>query len=266
MPNQTSFDEFLKTLKQTNRELDFFVDWKKCIKNRDKISLYLNSLNFLLGKENLLECIGILYKESPNCFKVLPILLAIRDKKEIVLDNDNLLEISNFLKTTKDIYYFICKSGLDEIFRSKTIKDLNDFVFGIEVGLDSNARKNRGGKKFETQIANIFKENNLNFKEQVKIKELFGYDEKVFDFIIFSDVNYLIECNFYTSGGSKLNEVARSFQELNEKIKNNKNYKFIWITDGIGWLGAKNKLQEAYKKVEIYNLTNIDNFIKKIKK
>jgi type II restriction enzyme len=42
-------------------------------------------------------------------------------------------------------------------------------------------------------------------------------------------------------------------------------FEFVWITDGVGWKSAKNKLQEAYSIIpSIYNLTNISDFINKI--
>ncbi|GAA9603224.1 hypothetical protein HpHA70_03580 [Helicobacter pylori] len=162
---------------------------------------------------------------------------------------------------------------MEQIFCNRNIKDLNDFVFGIEVGFDSNARKNRSGKVMENHISSLFLQAQLNFKEQVDIREFedlyqaFGDDIKKFDFVVYGkDRTYFIEANFYTISGSKLNEVARSYQELALKFEAFLNYEFIWITDGIGWLDAKSKLQEAYKSVEIYNLSNVGDFILKAQK
>ena len=203
----------------------------------------------------------------------MPLLLAIRNKKEIILDSRGFkISIYAYLQNVEGIYNFVCESGLCDIFSNKEIKDLNDFIFGIEVGLDSNARKNRGGSFMESYLRDIFTKADLNFKEQVNIKEFddlhseFGNDIKRFDFVIFNNKTYFIECNFYTSGGSKLNEVARAYQELALKFNALNNKDFIWITDGYGWFSAKNKLQEAYKNVEIYNLSNVENLIKNIQK
>ena len=150
---------------------------------------------------------------------------------------------------------------------------MNDFVFGVEVGMDTHARKNRSGNLMEKLLADIFRNNGIDFREQVEAKDLgceknfFGSDTKCFDFSIQDkNITYLLECNFYTSGGSKLNETARSYRELSEKISQLENYHFVWITDGKGWLDAKTKIEEAYKKVEIYNLNHIHLFIQKIKK
>lgn len=137
----------------TNRNLGFFVDWQKCLANKDKLSISLNHLNLLLGvpKDSLQDKITLLFDEYVKAFDVLPLILAIRNEKELVLDsNRNEISINVYLQSPKGIYDFICESGLDSIFSDRKIKDLNDFVFGIEVGLDSNARKNRGGAFMES--------------------------------------------------------------------------------------------------------------------
>ena len=276
MKNTLDFDAFIASLQPTNRTLGFYVDWEKCVANVDKIKISLNHLNFLIGtqEQQLQEKISILFNEYPKAFEVLPLLLAIRDsKKEQLLDENNkVCDMNSYLTEPQKIYKFICKSGLDKIFSDRKIKDLNDFVFGIEVGLDTNARKNRSGDAMEAIISNIFTKAGLDFKEQVYIGEFpklyktFGDDVKKFDFVIFAlNKIYCVECNFYTSGDSKLNETARAYQDLVVKFETFNEYEFIWITDGKGWLEAKSKLAEAYKKVEIYNLSNINDFVLKVK-
>ncbi len=276
MINTLPFDKFLQTLQTSNRTLDFFVDWQKCLKNKNEISIALNHLNFLLGKDTqeLKIYIKSLFEEYPKAFSVLNILIAVRDRNDLVLDVDgNFYPLNSYFENCEKIYEFICQTGLEQIFCNRNIKDLNDFVFGIEVGLDSNARKNRSGKAMETYLGSLFANAQLSFEEQVDIRnfkdlhQAFGDDIKKFDFVIFGkDTNYFIESNFYAGGGSKLNEVARAYQDLAPKFEIFSNYEFIWITDGKGWLSAKNKLQEAYKYVEIYNLSNIGNFIQKVRK
>ena len=276
MKNTLDFDAFIASLQPTNRTLGFYVDWEKCVANVDKIKISLNHLNFLIGtqEQQLQEKISILFNEYPKAFEVLPLLLAIRDsKKEQLLDESNkVCDMNSYLTEPQKIYEFICKSGLDKIFSDRKIKDLNDFVFGVEVGLDTNARKNRSGESMETIISNIFSNAKLEFENQVNIQrfpklyEVFGDDVKKFDFVVFTPSKiYCIECNFYTSRGSKLNEVARAYQDLALKFEGFDDYEFIWITDGKGWLEAKSKLAEAYKKVEIYNLSNINDFVLKVK-
>ncbi len=267
---------FLQSLKTSNRTLGFFVDWQKCLKNKNEISIALNHLNFLLGKDTkeLKNCVKSLFKEYPKAFNVLNILIAVRDKDDIVLDaNGNFYPLYSYFEDGEKVCEFIRQTGLERIFCNRNIKDLNDFVFGIEVGLDSNARKNRSGKVMENHLSGLFTNAQLNFKEQVDIREFgdlyqaFGDDVKKFDFVVYGkDTTYFIEANFYTISGSKLNEVARSYQKLALEFEAFPNYEFIWITDGIGWLDAKSKLQEAYKSVEIYNLSNVGDFILKTQK
>lgn len=273
--NNLNFESFLQTLQTSNRTLSFFVDWQKCLENKDEISIALNHLNFLLGKDKkeLKSHIKRLFDEYPKAFSVLHILIAVRNKNDLVLDlNGNFYPLKAYFENYEKIYEFICQTGLEQIFCNKNIKDLNDFVFGIEVGLDSNARKNRSGRTMESYLSNAFLKAALCFKEQVDIREFkdlhkaFSDDIKKFDFVVFAkDKIYFIESNFYSGGGSKLNETARSYQDLAPKFKQFSNYHFIWITDGQGWLSAKNKLQEAYKSVEIYNLSNVKDFIQKVK-
>ena len=146
-------------------------------------------------------------------------------------------------------------------------------MFGVETGLDTNARKNRSGEITETLVARIFDNAGVTYRQQVSSKEfpdisdVLGADQKVFDFVIeANNKTYLIEVNFYSGGGSKLNEVARSYTELAPKINGVSGFEFVWITDGQGWNSAKNKLEEAFATIpSIYNLTTITEFITKIK-
>ncbi|GAA8128093.1 type II restriction endonuclease [Helicobacter pylori] len=224
--------------------------------------------------QELKSCVKSLFEEYPKAFNVLNILIAVRNKDEVVLDADgNFYSLHSYFENNEKVYQFIFQMGLEQIFCNRNIKDLNDFVFGIEVGLDSNARKNRSGKAMENHLSGLFTNAQLNFKEQVDIREFedlcqaFGDDIKKFDFVVCGkDTTYFIEANFYTISGSKLNEVARSYQDLALKFEAFPNYEFIWITDGIGWWDAKSKLQEAYKSVEIYNLSNVGDFISKAQK
>ncbi len=145
-------------------------------------------------------------------------------------------------------------------------------MFGIETGLDSNARKNRSGHIMENHVKGIFNAHGVPFQQEVyssSLKELscLGVDLKRFDFVIeTADKTYLVEVNFYGGGGSKLNEVARAYTEIAEKINGLPKYEFVWITDGKGWCSARNKLEAAYNSIPcVYNLTTITDFIKRIK-
>ena len=274
MINKLDFDDFLNTLQDTNRNLAFYVDWQKCLDKIDEISICLNHLHFLLGvtKTEMKAKITHLFNEYPKAFSCLNILIAVRDKNEKLFDNKgNICGLKSYFDSAEKVFDFINESGLIEIFANLKIKDLNDYVFGIEVGLDTNARKNRSGTAMENMLSNEFSRHNLKFEEQVEVNKFidlnsnFGDDLKRFDFVIYGKKTYFIECNFYSTGGSKLNEVARSYQEISPKFNSFSNYEFIWITDGKGWFDAKNKLREAYNIVRIYNLSNLSDFIYKVK-
>ncbi|GAA7984945.1 hypothetical protein HpCS16_06160 [Helicobacter pylori] len=146
MKNHLPFDIFLQSLKISNRTLGFFTDLQKCLKNKNEISIALNHLNFLLGKDTkeFKSCIKSLFEEYPKAFNVLNIFIAVRNKDEVALDTDgNFYPLHSYFENDEKVYQFICQTGLEQIFCNRNIKDLNDFVFGIEVGLDSNARKSQ---------------------------------------------------------------------------------------------------------------------------
>lgn len=270
----SEFTQFLEQLAETNATLDYFTDFAKIRSNIKPITIKLNQLNYLIGKNNLQEAVDDIYSENPKAFEVLDILIAVRkDKKAKVLNQQlQVVNLSSYFDSPKQIVQYIEQTGLAEVFKSKDISNLVDYVFGIEVGLDTNARKNRGGDNMSFAVAEQFRTAGISFRQEVantvfpEITSL-GVDIKRFDFVIETPVKtYLIETNFYNVGGSKLNEVARAYSDIAPKINRNPNYEFVWITDGRGWLSAKNKLKEAFGIIpSIYNLTTLNQFIQKIK-
>lgn len=269
-----NFDSFLAQLSETNATLDYFTDFEKVIHNTNKIAIKLNQLNYLIGKNDLQKAIKELYQENPRVFEVLDILLAVRkkDKKKTLNSNGEFVFLESYFASVQGVIDYIEQTGLADVFRNKNITNIVDYVFGVEVGLDTNARKNRGGENMAKAVALKFKSANVPFRSEVnstefrEIKSL-GQDLKRFDFVIQTKKKtYLIETNFYNSGGSKLNEVARSYTDLAPKINQYEKFEFVWITDGQGWLTAKNKLGEAYSLIpSIYNLANLDDFLLKVK-
>ena len=264
----------MSQLQETNQTLDFFCDFDKISANVAEIEMSLNTLNYLIGKENLSHSINEIWQRDSKVFEVLGILIAVRDegKKPVVDSKGNVVLLKSYFESANKVYEFLQETGLAEIFYSRRIKNLVDYVFGIETGLDTNARKNRSGHVMENTVAKIFKENNIKFRQEVYSSEfpelsVLGTDEKRFDFYIkTTNKKYLIEVNFYSGGGSKLNEVARAYTELAPKVNSVKGFEFVWITDGVGWKSARNKLEEAYHSIpNVYNLTNISSFIKSIK-
>lgn len=269
------FDLFFSQLQETNQTLDFFCDFDKISHNVEDIKLSLCMLNSLIGSSDLRKSVETIWKRDKSAFGVMDILIAVRSEgKKKVLDSLGRCVILDTLFNSVDgVIEFLENTGLAVIFQSKKINDLVDYVFGIETGLDTNARKNRSGHVMEDMVARIFEKNGIHFRQEVyssewpTITRVLGDDEKRFDFVIKTAAKtYLIEVNFYSGGGSKLNEVARSYSDIAPKINSVSGFEFVWITDGIGWKSAKNKLQEAYSIIpSIYNLTNIKDFINGIK-
>lgn len=271
MTMNMDFDTFMSQLRDTNATLDFYCDFRKIAKNVDNIAISLNMLNYLIGKEDLRTAVEALWKRDKTVFDVMDILIATRKKdNKMFFDEDGQFrKVHSLFQSVDGIMEFLEGTGLADVFRNQEIKDLEDYVFGVETGLDTNARKNRSGEITETLVARIFNNAGIAFREQVSSKDfpaiadVLGADQKVFDFVISTDVKtYLIEVNFYSGGGSKLNEVARSYTDLAPKINDVEGFEFVWITDGIGWNSARNKLQEAFASIpSIYNLTSITEFI-----
>ena len=267
------FKIFLSQLSETNATLDYFTDFKKIKSNVNKIAIKLNQLNYLIGKEDLNKAVYELYEENPKVFEVLDILIAIRKNKRAKTFNNKgeIILLDTYFETPELVLEFIEETGLAEVFKNKDISNLVDYVFGIEVGLDTNARKNRGGDNMSKAVSLIFNKARVFYKKEVNntiFPEIIslGADVKRFDFVIKTKrKTYLIEANYYNSGGSKLNETARSYSDVAPKINQYENYEFVWITDGQGWFSAKNKLEEAFNIIpSLYNLITLEDFIKKI--
>ena len=269
------FESFMSQLKETNATLAFYSDFRKITKNVDDIAISLNMLNFLLGKDNLREAVEALWKRDKTAFDVMDILIATRkkDKKKFFDENGDYRLVHSLFQSVDGIMEFLGGTGLADVFRNSEVKDLVDYVFGVETGLDTNARKNRSGEITESLVASILSKAGIKFQTQVssrnfeEISKVLGKDQKIFDFVIATKAKtYLIEVNFYSGGGSKLNEVARSYTDIGPKVNSIKGYEFVWITDGIGWNDAKNKLEEAYHTIpKVYNFTILKDFIAIIK-
>lgn len=283
------FDYFIKSLKESIFTWEYFVDWEKINKNTKSIEKELNILNYLIGKENIEEEFLNLIKEYPNVKKILPILLAIRKNKlkelQIITDFDNLtyeevynIFYENSLPTTEEkLRKFFNDSGLKDIFKDKKIKNLVDYCYGVEVGLDTNARKNRTGilmekiiGKYIKNFAEKFSLEYLSQATKLKIEENLNnsiqvdkYNRK-FDFSILNKSKnklYMIEVNYYGGGGSKLKSTAGEYIELGNLLKR-QNIEFIWITDGYGWKKTINPLFETFINNDyVFNLEFLYNGI-----
>jgi len=270
------FNKFMSQLQETNQTLDFFCDFDKISQNVDDIKLSLCMLNSLIGSADLRKSVQLIWDRDKSAFKVMDILIAVRSEgKKPFLNSKGKCAILDSLFTSVDgVMEFLYETGLADVLQSKKINDLVDYVFGIETGLDTNARKNRSGHVMENMVAAILSKASVKYRQEVyssewpQLQRVLGDDEKRFDFVVkTAKKTYLIEVNFYSGGGSKLNEVARSYSDIAPKVNSVPGFEFVWITDGVGWKSARNKLQEAYNIIpSIYNLTNITEFINLIKK
>ena len=269
---QKDFDKFMSQLQETNQTLDFFCDFDKIAQNVEDIKLSLCMLNSLVGAPDMRKAVETIWNRDKSAFNVMDILIAVRSEgqKKVLNSLGECVVLDTLFTSVDGIMEYLDNTGLTDVFQHQKVKDLVDYVFGIETGLDTNARKNRSGHVMEGMVARIFDEAGIEYRQEVyssewkEITNVLGDDEKRFDFVVkTTDKTYLIEVNFYSGGGSKLNEVARAYSDIAPKINSVSGFEFVWITDGIGWKSAKNKLQEAYNIIpSIYNLTNISDFIK----
>lgn len=271
---ENEFNIFMSQLKETNQTLGFFCDFEKISQNVSNIEISLNILNYLIGKQNIEEAVNDIWKRDSSAFNVMDILIAVRDdgRKKVIDSLGDCVLLKQLFTSPDRVVEYLNETGLADLFRSNRIKDLVDYVFGIETGLDSNARKNRSGHIMEDTVQAILEETGITYRKEVyssdypALAEVLGEDEKRFDFVVETPNKvYLIEVNFYSGGGSKLNEVARAYSDIAPKINSVDGFEFVWITDGIGWKSAKNKLQEAFYIIpSVYNLTTIRDFLTSI--
>jgi len=274
-----AFFYLLKSLKDTIRTYDFYVAWDKVTENTSKIEVSLNILNSLIGKKNISEELKSLIKQYPEIVPVIPILIACRENVLKVADIGGDIEYSFKKQNTysdkeiNEIVYFAKQCGLLNMLMDKTIKNLVDYCLGVEVGLDTNARKNRSGTVMENltevYVKAICKKRGYQYLSQAtatKIKSEFNKTvptdkaDRHFDFAINTGNKiYLIEVNYYGGGGSKLKAVAGEFKSLYELIKGKNDLGFIWVTDGLGWNTAERPLWETFNAIDfVLNLNLIE--------
>lgn len=282
------FVEWLSGFRPSIADYEFYINFDKVYRNVDNIKVELNILNSLIGSHNIEEEFRCILSKYPEVLQCIPILLAVRaseiycqDDRGGILFNFNHKKFSLSTEDDLDKYvYFMKETGLFDLLSKHIINNLVDYVMGVETGLDSNGRKNRGGHLMENLVekfiikAGFIKGVNY-FKEMYihEITEKWGIDlfaisnqgttEKRFDFVVKTDnMIYVIETNFYSGGGSKLNETARSYKTLALESNTIDEITFVWFTDGKGWNSAKNNLKETFDVMEhIYNIKDLENNI-----
>lgn len=277
------FNKITQGFKDKITRWDYFVNWEKVILNVQLFEKELNILNYLIGKSNIEKEAYELFKEYPESIKAIPTLLAVRENSvDILIDTKNFKykNIDFFQQSYTDVEIkrvveFLINTGFGRLIEEKHIKNLVDYATGVEVGLDSNGRKNRGGTLMESLVEEFVSETCQNLGIQYmsqatskKIKDMWNIDVLVdkssrqLDFAINNNGRlFFIECNFYGGGGSKLKSTATEYIEMN-RYWNNQGIEFIWITDGAGWKSTLKPLREYFDKADyLLNLEMLKNDI-----
>ena len=278
------FNTWLSSFRYSIADFGYYIDFTKVYKNVDSIKIELNILNSLIGSKNIEADFENLIKKYPETLKCIPILLAVREYEIFAGENGDvkLYTFNKQINTIEDYKLFMRKTGLFDLLSNHIINNLSDYVTGVETGLDSNGRKNRGGHQMEDLVESYIQKagfkRDVNYFKEMYVSEVSrkwnidlsavsnqGKMEKRWDFVVKTDnCIYLIETNFYGSGGSKLNETARSYKTLATEMKNVKGAKFVWFTDGAGWKSAARNLEETFDVLDdIYSINDMQNGIMK---
>jgi len=279
-----NFIDWFRTFRPSIATFSYYADFPKIFSNVDAIKIELNILNSLIGSKNIKQEFESILAKYPNVVKCIPVLLAVRST-QISISDENGMFVYVFDGMMHDISIyskFMEKSGLFDLMQNHLISNLVDYVTGVETGLDSNGRKNRGGHLMEDLVELYIRKAGF-VKEKDYFKEMYisdiakkwnidlsaisnqGKMEKRFDYVVKTEKKiYAIETNFYGSGGSKLNETARSYKTIANEAKTIPGFEFVWFTDGFGWASAKNNLEETFDVLEhIYCIQDMENGVMK---
>lgn len=276
------FDKWLSKFRTSISSYAYYIDFEKVVKNVDEIKVELNILNSLIGSQTIEEDFEKVVTRYPETLTCIPLLLAVRSNKIYAQDEEGAFfyDFKKMNYSIEQYKVFMRKTGLFDMIANHLINNLVDYALGVETGLDSNGRKNRGGHQMENlvekyiQAAGFIKDINY-FKEMylVDIEEKWDIDlaalsnqgkaAKRFDFVIKTDKQiYAIETNFYGGGGSKLNETARSYKMLSQEADTIDGFTFVWFTDGTGWKSARGNLRETFEVMEhVYSIDDMESGI-----
>lgn len=282
------FNTWLSGFRNSIADYGYYIDFEKVHRNVDTIKIELNILNSLIGSKNIEADFENLMRKYPEILKCIPLLLAVRANEIYCQDEKGghlyQFDFGEYPPNSHAHYeryrYFMRETGLFDLLENHIVNNLVDYATGVETGLDSNGRKNRGGHLMENLVESFivdagFVKNQTYFKE-MKVKEIedrFNLDlsaisnkgktVKRFDFVLKTEnMVYSIETNFYASSGSKLNETARSYKQISQEAQEINNFEFVWFTDGNGWLDARNNLEETFDVMKhIYNIKDLEDGI-----
>lgn len=277
-----NFNEWFKTMRSSIANYTYYINFDTVYENAEGIKVELNILNSLIGSKDIEADFEKLVAKYPEVLKAIPILLAKRESEIFCMDEKGsiLFEFSKKTQSIDEYKSFMKKTGLFDLMQNHIINNLFDYVLGVETGLNSNGRKNRGGHLMEDLVESFivkagfikgktyYKEMYLSDLEKLSGLNLSalsnsGSTEKRFDYVIIKNNHiFACECNFYASDGSKLNETARSYKTLALESKDIKGFTFVWFTDGIGWTKARNNLKETFDVLDtLYNINDLESDI-----
>ncbi|MBR1419129.1 MAG: type II restriction endonuclease [Synergistaceae bacterium] len=277
MRKNRDFSKWLDTFRPSINSYNYYADFEKIYRNAERFKTEIFVLNSIIGSKNIEQDFEKILTEYPKCIRAVPILLAVRNFEIYCQDENGAVnyDFKNFANSIEQYKYFMRKTGLFDLLECRLL-NLYDYVKGVETGLDSNGRKNRGGKQMENLVEFYLKKSGAEYYKEIYLSEIEkkwkidlsaisaqGTSDKRWDFAV-KTLNkvFAIETNFYTDGGSKLNEIARSYKLIAEKAKQIKNFEFVWITDGKGWLKARHNLEETFKVLEnLYNISDMESGI-----
>lgn len=276
------FDAWLEKFRPSISSYNYYIDFEKVVRNIESIKVELNILNSLIGSKSIEEDFEKIIEKYPETLSCIPLLLAVRGNEIYAQDDEGafLYNFNNMNYNAEQYKIFMRKTGLFDMIANHIVNNLVDYALGVETGLDSNGRKNRGGHQMENLVEGFIKKAGF-VKGETYFKEMYihqitekwhidlsaisnqGKTEKRFDFVVKTpDMIYGIETNFYSGGGSKLNETARSYKTLALETDTIDGFTFVWFTDGKGWTSARHNLEETFDVMEhIYSIDDMENGI-----
>lgn len=275
---ERNFSDWLATFRPSINRYDYYTDFDKVYENAERLKIEIHILNTLVGSQDIENEFETLLQKYPECLKAIPILLAVRENEIYCQDAKGAVNyrFDYAAQTIQQYQYFMRETGLFHLLQHHIISNLYDYVTGVEVGLGSNGRKNRGGHQMEDLVESYLIKSHVEYYKEMYLTEIEnkwnlnlsaisaeGTSTKRWDFVVKTPpCIYVIETNFYASGGSKLNETARSYKMIAEEAKTVDGFCFVWITDGGGWKSARRNLEETFHATDcLYNIADMENGI-----
>lgn len=270
-----NFEEWFDTFRKSINSYSYYTDFAKVYENVENLKIEINILNSLIGSKDIESDFDKIMEKYPECIKAIPILLAVRENEIYCQDENGTVEycFKSPKQTVEQYKYFMRKTGIFDMIQNHIISNLYDYITGVEVGLDSNGRKNRGGHQMEDLVESFLKQTGADYFKEMYLSEVEkkwsidlsaisanGTSTKRWDFVVkTNECIYAIETNFYKSSGSKLNETARSYEMIAEGAKDIDGFAFVWITDGGGWASARHNLRQTFNALEnLYNIADME--------